>query len=118
MAQDSFSEDTEAANALLLMIYQMQRANIEALLQPRKAIATSSATFVQWEYLGNQDGQIHGPYSSNEMLGWIRAGYFAGPTALQVRTIQPACEEKKFIQENQLSDLMEDDDDQNEDHTV
>ena len=42
---------------------------------------------VQWEYRGNQDQQIHGPYTTEQMLGWIQAGYFVGEAAVDVRRV-------------------------------
>lgn len=123
-AQDSLNALTEAANALLLRgemdVYQMRRSEIAALLAlpaapgvvvvPRRDDDQGS---VAWEYRGNQDGAIHGPYSSAEMLGWTRAGYFVGPAAVRVRTVQKAApaSTEVSLQEDLLSDLMDDGDD-------
>lgn len=41
----------------------------------------------QWEYRGNEDNAIHGPYKTQEMMEWIKAGYFVGPMAVDVRMI-------------------------------
>ncbi|KAL7576481.1 hypothetical protein ACA910_017986 [Epithemia clementina (nom. ined.)] len=79
-------------------------------------------THVLWEYEGNSDGQIHGPYTTQQMMGWIQMGYFVGPTAVRIRTVQDKVKNKEQpqVQEQQqstsigedlLSDLMEDDDD-------
>jgi len=135
LAKDSFNDVTEAANALLLKgkidIYQSQQSEIEAALtkiqqqqqkekqQQTPATATivpapAKPPTVQWEYRGSQDHQIHGPYSSQDMLHWIRAGYFVGPSAVQVRTVQVPVSKPvvaKSTQEDLLSDLMDDDDD-------
>jgi hypothetical protein len=43
---------------------------------------------MRWEYTG-LDGQIHGPYSSSEMAGWIRQGFFTGDSAVYMREYQP-----------------------------
>ena len=45
---------------------------------------------VLWEYRGNQDHSIHGPYTTNQMLDWIKAGYFIGATAVDVRIVRPS----------------------------
>jgi len=130
MAKDSFDDVTEAANALLLKgkidIYQSKQSEIAAALsklqedkKPRKnagpaapADPTTTADDVQWEYRGSQDHQIHGPYSSQDMLNWISAGYFVGPSAVQIRSLQP---KPKSTRDDLLSDLMDDeDDDKNE----
>jgi CD2 antigen cytoplasmic tail-binding protein 2 len=116
-AQTAFNELTEAANALLLKgkidIYQMKRPHIRTIL-PAATDSTANATAavaVQWEYRGNQDGAIHGLYSTQEMLAWIQAGYFVGPTAVLVRSVQEPVETvvEKSMQDDLLSDLMEDD---------
>ena len=135
MAQDSFNTITEAANALLLKgkidIYDAKSTDIEAIVKeklppetadtkiptnnngssnPKTAIRT-----VQWEYQGNQDGKVHGPFSTEEMLGWANAGYFVGAMAVQVRTIThpppTSSTDSTSIKEDLLSDLLDDDDD-------
>jgi CD2 antigen cytoplasmic tail-binding protein 2 len=140
LAQDSFNTITEAANALLLKgkidIYDTKKTDIEAIIKaklpsettiPSKITSLSNGTgrtALQWEYQGNQDGAIHGPFSTQEMIGWVNAGYFVGSMAVQVRTIthpptlpQP---NDKSIKDDLLSDLYDDDDDddENENSTV
>jgi len=44
-----------------------------------------SGKVLQWEYKGNQDNAIHGPYSTQQMVDWISAGYFLGDMAVDVR---------------------------------
>jgi hypothetical protein len=115
-AQTAFNHLTEAANALLLKgkidIYQMKRSDLQTIL-PAATNSTDNATAasVKWEYRGNQDGAIHGLYSTQEMLAWVQAGYFVGPTAVLVRTVQPPVETvvEKSIKDDLMSDLMEDD---------
>jgi CD2 antigen cytoplasmic tail-binding protein 2 len=124
LAKDSFDDVTEAANALLLKgkidIYQSRQTDIQdALRQIQRTKSSdvetaestaidkeSNANTVQWEYKGSQDHQIHGPFSSQDMLNWIQAGYFVGPSAVQIRSVQPR---SKSSQEELLSDLMDDD---------
>ncbi|KAI2494451.1 GYF domain containing protein [Fragilaria crotonensis] len=74
-----------------------------------------SRRVVQWEYKGNQDGEIHGPYTTQDMLGWTQAGYFIGPQAVQIRTVSPGPATQASTQEELLSDLMDDDDDEDGD---
>lgn len=114
LSQTALNQLTEASNALLLQgdvdIYQKTRQDIMKMVpDPPKAAAGGKA--VQWEYKGNQDGQIHGPYSTAEMLGWTQAGYFIGAQAVQIRTVQKGDETAKTTAEDLLSDLMDDDDD-------
>ena len=47
---------------------------------------TANIASVQWEYCG-QDGNIHGPFSTDQMLQWIRQGYFIGESAVRVRKV-------------------------------
>jgi CD2 antigen cytoplasmic tail-binding protein 2 len=127
LAQDAFNDITEASSALLLKgkidIYELKRSDIELLqssLSSGNNTANETATKatlsfpkanVQWEYKGNHDGQIHGPFTTEEMLGWIRVGYFVGDTAVQVRTVQatPPSSDSKSLREDLLSDLLDDD---------
>ena len=81
---------------------------------------------VQWEYRGNQDQQIHGPYTTEQMLGWIQAGYFVGEAAVDVRRVASAngvgggagndAAAKKAAEtataDDLMADLMDSDDDE------
>ena len=79
----------------------------------------------QWEYRGNEDNAIHGPYKTQEMMEWIKAGYFVGPMAVDVRMIsrdaantnghkdEPESKSKEEVVDDLLGDL-EDSDDENE----
>lgn len=124
LANDSFDDITEAANALLLKgkidIYQSRQSDIQAALSQLQREKTSHVetadsssidkvgqkNAIQWEYRGSQDHQIHGPFSSQDMLHWIQAGYFVGPSAVQIRSVHP---QPKSSQEELLSDLLDDD---------
>ncbi len=88
--------------------------------QPNDANApnNSSGVEVQWEYMGNEDGQVHGPFSTADMLAWTIAGYFVGEQAVQVRSISTSTfaqeeDNQVTLQEDLLADLMDDDDDDN-----
>jgi CD2 antigen cytoplasmic tail-binding protein 2 len=120
LSQTALSQLTEASNALLLQgdvdIYQKTR---QAIMKMVPDTPPPPKVMVQWEYKGNQDGEVHGPYSTADMLGWTQAGYFIGAQAVQIRTVQKgnatATEESsKTIAEDLLSDLMDDDDDKEE----
>jgi CD2 antigen cytoplasmic tail-binding protein 2 len=103
-----------ASSALLLHgdvdIYQKTRKDIMDMVpdQPDAAPAQEPGPVVQWEYKGNQDGEIHGPYSTQEMLGWTQAGYFVGEQAVQIRTVRTGSASEASTQEELLSDLMDD----------
>lgn len=42
---------------------------------------------VMWEYRGNEDGAIHGPYTSKQMMEWTSCGYFVGDSAVDIRRL-------------------------------
>ena len=42
---------------------------------------------VMWEYRGNEDGAIHGPYTSKQMMEWTSCGYFVGDSAVDIRRV-------------------------------
>lgn len=116
LAQASLNQLTEAANALLGMgdadIYQKTKDDLQKLLpkkeEAKEAAAAGSSSKVTWEYKGLQDGQIHGPYTGEQMKAWVGAGYFVGAQAVQIRSIR---EKEKSTADDLLSDLMDDDDD-------
>ena len=141
MAKQALNALTEAANALLFQgdvnIYDTTRNDIILLLQTKPsnnkntsikeqppALASQST---KWEYKGNQDGQIHGPYTTEQMIGWTKAGYFVGAQAVQIRTIVNLNQSKQqpqersttttTTQEDLMADLMEDSDDNEEEET-
>jgi len=128
LSQKSLNDLTSASNALLLKgdvdIYQKSRQDILKLIrtstESTEKTSLNTAVGNCWEYMGNQDGKIHGPYSSKEMLNWTSAGYFVGDQAVQVRMVTKGDNskhlEQKSIKEEMLSDLM--DDDENSDENV
>ena len=110
MAQSALNDLTEASNALLLKgdvdVYQMTREGVMNKIPEPKDKAK-----VQWEYQGNQDNQVHGPYTTQEMMSWTQAGYFIGEQAVKVRNIKQEAQAIKSTKDELLSDLMDDDDD-------
>jgi len=135
LAQSAFENLTAASNALLLQgdvdVYQRTRRDISKLLPQRESDKKSNPDIgpnnsakdaevlakehVQWEYKGNEDGQIHGPFTTQQILSWTLSGYFVGKQAVQIRTVKlPSKEEDSNLSttDELLSDLMGDDDDQ------
>ena len=64
---------------------------------------------IMWEYKGNEDGIIHGPYTSKQMLEWTSCGYFIGESAVDIRQIGKT--DDKTDADDLMADLMDDDDD-------
>jgi len=69
-----------------------------------------------WEYKGNQDNLIHGPYSTTQMMGWIEAGYFVGDAAVDVR-IRKEQKPKEDTVDDLLGDLEDSDNEENDSDT-
>jgi len=135
--QTSLDTLTEASNALLLKgdvdIYEKTKTDLLLAILPLKSpqeptsmesnqgttTAAANTPTIQWEYKGNQDGQIHGPFGTEQMKSWTEAGYFIGAQAVQIRTVKtlPASDSKKSNGDTKpsvddlLSDIMDDDDD-------
>jgi CD2 antigen cytoplasmic tail-binding protein 2 len=119
-AKACLNDLTGAANALLLrgevMIYQLTKLEIQSHLpnsqfhsERSKKRLVERRPPAEWEYRGNQDGALHGPYTTEQMIAWTKAGYFVGAQRVQIRTIS---EEPKQLstQDELLNDLMNDDD--------
>ena len=110
---------TGAANALLLrgevMIYQLTKVEIQRHV-PTSHSSESKKRLIarqppaRWEYRG-QDGELHGPYTTEQMIAWTKAGYFIAKQRVRIRTIRQ--EPKQLSTEDDLlNDLMDDDDDE------
>lgn len=75
----------------------------------------------KWEYQGNEDNQLHGPYTTEQMISWVRSGYFVGAQRVKIRTIsvQEQAEEEKVepelsTEDDLMADLMDDDEEDEE----
>jgi CD2 antigen cytoplasmic tail-binding protein 2 len=68
---------------------------------------------VWWEYRGNEDDKVHGPFSTEQMLSWVQAGYFVGDSTVDVRMIHVVDSDKKDTRDNNanMQDLLGDLDD-------
>ena len=123
-AKTCLDELTGCANALLLKgevdIYDTRRQTILSKHVPlteftgeeeEKKIAAPQQKQppADWEYMGNQDGKIHGPYTTEQMMGWMKAGYFVGQQKVKIRTIR---KKELSTEEDLLNDLMDDDEEE------
>jgi hypothetical protein len=115
LARQALNDLTGAASALLLKgqidIYQKTRQDLTQLLPtaPQEPKPT-----VQWEYKGSGDGQLHGPYTTQHMQGWIQQGYFVGPSAVMLRSVQEDTTAES-TKDDLMSDLLDDDDEEETD---
>lgn len=131
MAKTCLDDLTGAANALLLQgevnIYDTTRLDMLKVL-PAEETANKSGPAnysarkepTEWEYMGNMDGQLHGPFTTEQMISWTSAGYFVGDQKVKIRPVrmnEKEEEEKEktkstlTTKEEMLADLMDDDDD-------
>lgn len=113
---------TGAANTLLLRgevtIYQDTKTEVQRRIPPTQFCSATKQLVekqapTKWEYRGNQDDALHGPYTTEQMIAWTKAGYFVGAQRVQIRTIR---QEKKelSVQDDLLNDLMDDEADESD----
>jgi CD2 antigen cytoplasmic tail-binding protein 2 len=118
LPRKALNDLTEAASALLLKgehdIYQKSRKELSDMIPQKQDSLEKSKPTVKWEYQGSQDNQVHGPYTTQEMQGWIRQGYFVGSSAVMIRSIREVVDETVSMKEDLLSDLLEEDDKEEE----
>lgn len=118
-AKESLDKLTQASSVHMLQgrvdIYQMKKEDIVQFL-PKAHSDPALDKNVTWEYQGNQDNAIHGPFTTQQMLGWIQSGYFVGEASVKVRWIRKAeggGEEKpENIGDDLMSDLLDDEEKQ------
>ncbi|KAL7486826.1 hypothetical protein ACHAW6_015509 [Cyclotella cf. meneghiniana] len=66
---------------------------------------------IMWEYKGNEDGEIHGPFTTRQMLEWTSCGYFVGASAVDIRQVGRGNADDvggKTAVDDLMADLMED----------
>lgn len=59
--------------------------------------AALDASLCMWEYRAPGGQEMHGPYSSEQIAEWKRAGYFTGATAVQMRKVPDTKQTKPKI---------------------
>jgi hypothetical protein len=134
MAKTCLNELTSFSSALLLkgevIIYDTTRQEIlrrypvptttstnTAIGSTTTPPSNSTPKNVTWEYVGNQDNQIHGPFTTEQMLALTKSGYFVGEQRVKIRYTHhqqqqlKSPEEEVSTKEDLLADLMDDDDD-------
>ena len=57
--------------------------------EPEITEVLSQTEEVMWEYKGNEDGVIYGPYTSQQMMEWTSCGYFVGESSVDIRRVLP-----------------------------
>ena len=128
LAKSCLDDLTGAANALLLKgevdIYDTRRQGMFKYLplkqqnqqgSKKAALSKEKQPPCKWEYMGNQDGKIHGPFTTEEMMGWMKAGYFVGLQKVKIRSIR---EKELSTEDDLMADLMDDDDDEGQDKKI
>eukprot|EP00536_Pseudo-nitzschia_multiseries_P018162 jgi/Psemu1/293366/fgenesh1_pg.2210_\ len=138
VAKSHLDDLTGAANALLLKgevdVYDTTKQGIFRMFpslsnQPGGDTVAAAAAITQtspkaaWEYQGNEDHQLH-MVTTEQMIGWVRSGYFVGSQRVKIRTVtvvpettqttEKPNEQSLATQDDMLADLMDDDDDEEE----
>ncbi len=104
----------------------LKRKGVNGSPSPTKRLKVDNSSAevkkqINWEYRGNEDNLIHGPYSTQQMVEWIKAGYFVGSMAVDVRIVSDKTSSAKIVDTNQkkedtVNDLLDDlEDSDNED---
>lgn len=111
-AKECLYDLTGAANALLLKgevnIYDTRRQWILQFVSKQTAtekLPNGKEAPANWEYKGNQDGELHGPFTTQQMIDWMQAGYFVGLQKVRIRTIR---KKKLSTKDDLMADLMDD----------
>ena len=58
--------------------------------EPEVSEVLTETEEVLWEYKGNEDGVVYGPYTSQQMLEWTSCGYFVGESSVDIRRVLPS----------------------------
>jgi hypothetical protein len=101
---DTISNNNKTGNE------EQQHAASDIYLPPKNEVT--------WEYKGNEDGSIHGPYTSRQMLEWTTCGYFIGESAVDIRRVGSTSvgrDDNKVDVDDLMADLLDDDDDDDDD---
>lgn len=98
---DSMEKEANAAPAKQVSYFQEK----DVLTQKDTNTTTkiSHSDLWEWEYRGNEDNEIHGPYTTEQMHAWTQAGYFVNENAVDVRK-----KKKIDIGNNDASEQMDD----------
>jgi len=81
-----------------------------------KPVDMTSKIHTMWEYKGAEDGEVHGPYTTAQILSWRAQGFFTGPTAVRMRQVKSKEEQEKAqpSMDDLMKDLDDDDDEEEE----
>ena len=98
--------------------------NNQTLEKSTKEVDNKRSVF--WEYQGNEDCQIHGPFTTEQMISWRSTGFFVGDQAVDIRVIanknegvaHPIIVQSDNEARNFVDDLMADLESDDEDNTV
>jgi CD2 antigen cytoplasmic tail-binding protein 2 len=136
-ARQKLKNLSELANELVMMsfehdVYSIAAVDLKRLHEElisatstqqqveRNERTSSSATDepVQWEYCA-QDNNIYGPFSTSQMMQWMKQGYFLGESAVRTRKVTtPILQNSTFTNDSntyKAEDLVADLEDSDED---
>lgn len=87
----------------------------KAVTFQEEAVVVGDKIPAMWEYRGGEDGQVHGPFTTAQILAWRAQGFFTGPTAVSMRQVKQegegpggGGEKSKTSVEDLMADLDDD----------
>ena len=112
------TQEAQTKNLVKKSYFDIDKEKMSNTTSESKSIKST----VQWEYLGNEDGKIHGPFTTEQMMSWRSAGFFIGKQAVDVRMIKEKSNftlSAKTSKVGNISDMMADlDSDNDEDKDI
>lgn len=107
-SRKDFDDLTEISDRLI-------RHGRYGLDEKRSALLQQIDEETLWEYRGMNEGAVHGPFPTSQILEWRNAGYFTGDTAVSMRKHREKDAAALSTNEQEfLDDFGDDDDDDNE----
>jgi len=105
-SEADFAEVTTIADALV------KSGRVDCYDEIRENLAPEDPR--RWEYRGQADGQVHGPFSTLQIIDWRRQGFFTGtsavPMRLKAQTTQQPPSRRRLETRNKNNNLLRDDD--------
>jgi len=110
-ARQCLQKLTKLANQLVMIhfendVYDKSAEELQLWHQVLTAGTPSNKSPTQWEYYG-QDNNIHGPFSTEQMLQWTKQGYFIGECAVRMRIVRKDATQEE-MKAAAVHDLMAD----------
>jgi CD2 antigen cytoplasmic tail-binding protein 2 len=118
----SFEYDAYSLSAVDLKRLHQELLSVTSTQEQMEANERTSSSAkdepVQWEYCA-QDNNIYGPFSTDQMMQWMKQGYFLGESAVRTRKVTTPIQQnstatndsKTYTTEDLVADLEDSDED-------